>query len=139
MVELRACPGERVLIVGNHDGDLVALAEPGFTTRHRVALYDAEPALALSHEPLRAVPVGAVNAHGHLHEGTEPTHRHVNLAVERCGYEPLPMTAVVPSLLVLPQKRELTRGEATGTARRRCGRRTGVLRGSPSSIVSRLS
>ena len=95
MAELRACPGERVLIVGNHDTDLVALAEAGFTTRHRVALYDAEPALALSHEPLRAVPVGAVNVHGHLHEGTEPTRRHVNLAVERCGYEPLPMTAVV--------------------------------------------
>ena len=74
MAELRACPGERVLIVGNHDTDLVPLAEVGFTTRHRVALYNAEPALALSHEPLRAVPVGAVNVHGHLARG-KPSRR----------------------------------------------------------------
>ena len=82
-------------MLGNHDTGLVGLAEAGFTTRHRVALYAAEPALGLSHEPLRAVPVGSTNVHGHLHEGTEPTRRHVNLAVERSGYKPLPMTAVV--------------------------------------------
>ena len=43
MAELRACPGERVLIVGNDDTDQVALAEAGFTTRHRVALYEEQP------------------------------------------------------------------------------------------------
>ena len=38
--------------------------------------------------------MGAVNVHGHLHEGTEPTRRHVNVAVERWNYEPVPMATV---------------------------------------------
>ena len=92
-------PGERVLILGNHDTDLRALAEAGFATQHRQALYEAEPTLALSHEPLAAVPVGAVNVHGHQHDGTEPTHRHVNVAVERWNYEPVPMATVAARAL----------------------------------------
>ena len=99
MLDLRACPGERILILGNHDTDLGALAEAGFGTQHQRALYEAEPTLALSHEPLAAVPVGAVNVHGHLHEGTEPTSRHVNVAVERWNYEPVPMAAVAARAL----------------------------------------
>ena len=99
VLDLRACPGERVLILGNHDTDLRALAEAGFATQHRQALYEAEPTLALSHEPLAAVPVGAVNVHGHLHDGTEPTHRHVNVAVERWNYEPVPMVTVAARAL----------------------------------------
>ena len=46
---------------------------------------------ALRNERLATVPVGAVNAHGPLHEGTEPTHRHLKLTVERRGYRPLAM------------------------------------------------
>ena len=99
VLDLRACPGERILILGNHDTDLRALAEAGFATQHRQALYEAEPTLALSHEPLAAVPVGAVNVHGHLHDGTEPTHRHVNVAVERWNYEPVPMATVAARAL----------------------------------------
>ena len=33
--------------------------------------------------------VGAVNLHGHLHEDTEPTRRHINLAVEQTDYSPV--------------------------------------------------
>ena len=99
VLDLPACPGERILILGNHDTDLRALAEAGFATQHRQALYEAEPTLALSHEPLAAVPVGAVNVHGHLHDGTEPTHRHVNVAVERWNYEPVPMATVAARAL----------------------------------------
>ena len=47
------------------------------------------PPLALSHYPLRQIPVGAVNLHGHLHEGTEPSRRHINLAVEQTHYSPV--------------------------------------------------
>ena len=36
--ELRACPGERVLILGNHNTALLGLAEACFTTQHRRAL-----------------------------------------------------------------------------------------------------
>ena len=99
MLDLRTCPGERILILGNHDVDLRTLAEAGFETQHRQALYKAEPTLALSHEPLAAVPVGALNVHGHLREGTEPTRRHVNVAVERWNYEPVPMAAVAARAL----------------------------------------
>ncbi len=99
VLDLRACPGERILILGNHDLNRDALRGAGFTTQHRVALYDAEPPLALSHESLEAVPVGAVNVHGHRHDGTEPTHRHVNVAVERCGYEPVRMAGIAARAL----------------------------------------
>ena len=35
VLDLRACPGERILILGNHDSDLRALADAGFATQHR--------------------------------------------------------------------------------------------------------
>lgn len=95
VLDLQACSDEQVLILGNHATDLPALAAAGFATRHPQALYEAQPALAPSHEPLTAVPLGAVNVAGHLlHEGTEPTRRYVNVAVERWSYEPVPMAAV---------------------------------------------
>ena len=93
VAELRACPGERILVHDNHDTDRRALEDAGFTVQHRYALYAADPPVALSHEPLAAVPGGAVNAHGHLQEGTEPTRRHLNLSVEKRDYRPLAMAA----------------------------------------------
>ena len=54
----------------------------------------AAGAVALSHLPLDAVPVGAVNVHGHRHDGTKPSHRHVNLTVEMWDYEPVRMTTI---------------------------------------------
>lgn len=96
MLELRDCPGRRILIEGNHDtGQHEGLWTAGFERRSAFALYAADPPLALSHEPLAAVPVGAVNLHGHLHEGTEPTRRHVNLTVERWKYRPVRMPEVL--------------------------------------------
>ncbi len=50
-------------------------------------------------EAFAAVPVGAVNVHGHLHDGTEPTRRQVNVAVERWYYEPVPMATVAARAL----------------------------------------
>ncbi len=52
-----------------------------------------DPPLALSHEPLGQLPAGTVNVHGHLHEGTEPTARHINIALEQTGYEPIELSA----------------------------------------------
>ena len=89
------CPGERVLVVGNHDVAREALRDVGFTTQHEVALYDADPPLALTHLPLETVPVGAVNLHGHHHDGYEPTRRHINMAIERWHYEPVPMETIL--------------------------------------------
>ena len=95
MLDLRACPGHRLLVRGNHDTRRGGLLTGGFNRQCDFALYAADPPLALSHEPLEAVPVGAVNLHGHFHEGTEPTRRHINLAVERWEYSPVRMTHVV--------------------------------------------
>lgn len=93
MADMGACPGERILVRGNDDTNRRALENAGFTVQHRYALYAADPPLALSHEPLQRVPVGAVNAHAHLHEGIEPTRRHLNLTVEKRGYQTLPTAA----------------------------------------------
>ena len=64
-------------------------ARRGFATQCSLALCATDPPLALSHYPLRQIPVGAVNLHGHLHEGTEPSRRHINLAVEQTHYSPV--------------------------------------------------
>ncbi len=94
LFDLQTCPGERVLILGNHDITREALKDAGFKTQHHVALYDAHPPLALTHRPPIAVPVGAINIHGHHHNGWEPTDRHINLTVEHWGYEPVAMSVI---------------------------------------------
>ena len=85
----REAPGTKLLVLGNHDLNRAALREAGFTMQCSLALCATDPPLALSHYPLRQIPVGAINLHGRLHEGTEPTRRHINLAVEQTDYSPV--------------------------------------------------
>ena len=93
---IRDCPGRRVLVIGNHDEhELAALAAAGFEEQCRLALTATEPPLALSHEPLRRIPPGAVNVHGHVHDGAEATARHINLTVEQTDYAPVRLSDVV--------------------------------------------
>ena len=96
-VHVGACPGSKILVLGNHDVDLDrnTLREAGFETLCQLALCATAPPLALSHYPLRQLPVGAVNLHGHLHEGIEPTRRHINVAVEQTDYKPVGLGAVL--------------------------------------------
>ena len=89
VLDIRDCPGKRVLVLGNHDLNRAALREAGFTKQCSLALCATDPPLALSHYPLRQIPAGAINLHGHLHEGTEPTRRHIKLAVEQTDYGPV--------------------------------------------------
>ena len=86
VLDIQNCPGERVLILGNHDLDREALREAGFTTQYSLALCATDPPLVLSHYPLHHLPVGAMNVHGHLHNQFEPTAWHINLAVEGIDY-----------------------------------------------------
>ena len=66
--DLRACPGRRILIMGNHDiGQTEDLNRAGFTVRHWAAILDSDPPAALTHAPLRHQPIPAINIHGHLH------------------------------------------------------------------------
>ena len=104
MNEIRSCPGDRILVLGNHDGNAHGLRLLGFTVQHTLALCATDPPLALSHEPLRQVPLGAICVHGHLHEGTEPTVRHINLTVEQTLYGPVRLARVVEQ----PREREWT-------------------------------
>ena len=95
MNDIQGCPGERLLVLGNHDHDTQALRDGGFTTQCNLAVCATDPPLALSHAPLRRVPAGAINLHGHLHEGTEPTGRHINVALEQVRYSPAGLTWVL--------------------------------------------
>ena len=52
-------------------------------------LCTTEPALALTHMPLRRVPLTAINVHGHLHGVPAPSPRHLNVCVERTNYAPV--------------------------------------------------
>ena len=79
----------------HHDGNARGLRLLGFTVQHTLALCATDPPLALSHEPLRQIPPGAICVHGHLHEGTEPTVRHINLTVEQTLYRPVRLARVV--------------------------------------------
>lgn len=58
-------------------------------TAHRAAP-GAEPRAAQAH-PLRA----RFNVHGHVHDGTEATERHINLTVKQTGYVPLRLSELV--------------------------------------------
>ena len=77
------------------DTDTSELRDAGSDRMWPVALYAGEPALALSHAPLRRVPPTAVNVHGHLHGGKAPTRRRWNMSVEQTGYAPAAMTWVL--------------------------------------------
>ena len=89
MLDVRNCPGRRVLILGNHDvEDTEALRDAGFVEQHAAALCATDLPLALTHMPLRRVPLTAINVHGHLHGVPAPSPRHLNVCVERTDYAP---------------------------------------------------
>ena len=59
-------------------------------------LVATDPPLAFTHIPLRDVPAGTVNVHGHVHNN-EPLRpgRSVNICVEHTDYRPLPLQPIV--------------------------------------------
>ncbi len=66
--DLRACPGRRILVIGNHDvRQTEQLDRAGFTQRHWALMLATDPPAALTHAPLKRRPIPAVNIHGHLH------------------------------------------------------------------------
>ena len=93
---LAACPGERLLIIGNHDVDqFEPLGRADFRRQYAAAVCDTSPLLVLTHVPLRQVPRTAVNMHGHLHDQAPPSERHRNLSVERTGYAPIRLDEIL--------------------------------------------
>ena len=55
-----------------------------------LAAAGAEPRAAAAHPT-----PGAVNVHGHVHDGTEATVRHINLTVEQTDYAPIRLSEVL--------------------------------------------
>lgn len=95
VAEVAECPGERLLVLGNHDRDIAGLHRAGFQKTCRTALCATTPPLVLTHVPLPRIPSGAVNVHGHLHRAAAPTDRHVNVSVEHTDYAPVGLTYVL--------------------------------------------
>ena len=52
VLDLAECPGERLLVRGNHDRDVPALRRAGFHKTCRTALCATDPPLVLTHIPL---------------------------------------------------------------------------------------
>ncbi len=78
------------LVFGNHDltggGDLRV---DGFDDICSVLCIDGDPPLVCTHLPLKQVPAGCVNVHGHTHNELPRETRHVNVSVEQIEYRPV--------------------------------------------------
>ena len=105
LLDLRNCPGRRLLGIGNHDMlNSDHLRKAGFVDQHPAALCATDPPLALTHMPLREPPPGAVNVHGHLHDADAPSARH-----------PATSSARTPLVAVLRIRTALTLDRTTTT------------------------
>ena len=86
----REAPGAKWLVLGNHDVDRVNQVLPVAVDRTAITLFaPGEPPLLLTHVPLRQVPDGCINVHGHVHGKESPSsNRHINVSVEQLNYRP---------------------------------------------------
>lgn len=100
---MEACPGRKLLVVGNHDKNLTdgRWQDLGFEAATPCLLHElASPldspvtpiqvsSLYWTHYPLVDVslPAGVVNIHGHIHDRWQ-SGPYINLSVERQGYSP---------------------------------------------------
>ena len=112
---VRQTPGRKILVYGNHEATADGVfGYEAFDEVHSTLCVDGDPPLLLTHIPLRVVPNGCVNIHGHLHQKRVPeSTRHINISVEQLQYRPHALTA----LRALSQhlvKGETVRGRTTG-------------------------
>ena len=93
---LRQAPGQKILVIGNHDPDRGGLADiDAFDEVYGTLYAPGDPPLLMTHMPLREVPDGCVNVHGHLHGARMPDATpHINVSVEQLRYRPRPLMSV---------------------------------------------
>ena len=93
---LRSAPGRKVLVIGNHEVNRAGEVDiDGFDETHSTLYAPGDPPLLLSHMPLRHVPDGCVNVHGHLHNRESPSRtHHINVCIEQLCYRPGPWEAI---------------------------------------------
>ena len=96
VLDLAECPGERLLVLGNHDADSINQVRAIEVDRAAVTLVaPGDPPLLLTHVPLLQVPDAWVNAHGHVHQKESPSrNRHVNVSVEQLNYRPAKLSDI---------------------------------------------
>lgn len=111
-VALRAAPGRKVLVIGNHDFHRRTgkLERAEHDVVSGIVTIDTDPPLALTHLPMEHVPYGWINIHGHVHNN-EPLRDtpHINVCVEHTDYRPL----LLSDVLTLA-KRLITTGPPVG-------------------------
>ena len=94
---LDTLPGRRVNVLGNHD--VAAMHAPltdGWDASFGALVIGSVPPLVVTHCPLRSVPPGAVNVHGHMHRRRDRRNDpRINVAVEQTGYQPIRVSALV--------------------------------------------
>ena len=94
---LDALPGRKVNILGNHD--VAALHAPlsdGWDATFGALVIASTPPLVVTHCPLRTVPPGAVNVHGHMHRQRDRRFDpRINVAVDQTAYHPVRASTLV--------------------------------------------
>jgi calcineurin-like phosphoesterase family protein len=96
-VILRAIPGHKILVLGNHDclGATILPLEVDEVAPYLEFNFEGRP-IFVSHYPLNEHSLGfrQINLHGHLHDNPLPLalgtgDKHVNMCVERTNYAPM--------------------------------------------------
>ena len=91
---LASLPGYRILVFGNHDLDKKGALRPLYFNEIH-AIYRVGN-LIFSHYPLNAgVPEGYYGIHGHTHDTDTGKHRHINVSVEKVGFKPISLAALI--------------------------------------------
>lgn len=91
-----ALGARKILVFGNHEvGRLGEIDGSGFDEVYSTLYVAGDPPLLLTHMPLRRVPEGCVNIHGHLHyRRVRGRSRHINISVEQVDYRPMALMSV---------------------------------------------
>ena len=89
VARVKACPGRRLLVLGNHDVAYRSqLGRLGFVDQVAAAITVTDPPVALTHMPLARIPPGAVHLHGHLHGKGKQAPRRRDVSVDVIDFAP---------------------------------------------------
>ena len=105
---IRGAPGvEKWLVLGNHDVTGSGRLRTPCFDRVMGSIYTAAQDLQLffSHVPLKTVPPGYVNIHGHDHNSPCTQTRHINVSVEHLEYTPISLLSLFTLAQSLVQER----------------------------------
>lgn len=89
---VREMPGKRkILVPGNHDVTARGgvLRVEGFDAVYAMLFAAGDPQLVFTHVPLREVPDGWVNIHGHIHDRAATNTPHINVSVDQLYFAPV--------------------------------------------------